>query len=139
MGYTTAWLGFGSAALGDLRLAERALDATASITVATAIVNMWTNDADVVADAYQRIAARHPGRFLLGVGIGHPESIVSYQRPYQTMVAYRARSLAISAGGSCDTTAVIQGLTFGSVCSLRRRRVAVRSGSPESDHASARS
>lgn len=88
MGYTTAWLGFGSAALGDLRLAERALDATASITVATAIVNMWTNDADVVADAYHRIAARHPGRFLLGVGIGHPESIAAYQQPYDAMVAY---------------------------------------------------
>ena len=88
MGYTTAWLGFGRAALGDLRLAERALDATASITVATAIVNMWSNDADVVADAYHRIAARHRERFLLGVGIGHPESVGTYRRPYDTMVAY---------------------------------------------------
>jgi probable F420-dependent oxidoreductase len=88
MGYTSAWLGFGTAALGDLRLAERALDATASITVATAIVNMWTNDADVVADAYHRIAARHRGRFLLGVGVGHPESIATYRQPYDTMVAY---------------------------------------------------
>lgn len=72
MGYATAWLGFGSAALGDLRLAERALDNTASITVATAIVNMWTNDADVVADAYHRIAARHRGRFLLGMASAIP-------------------------------------------------------------------
>ena len=88
MGYRTAWLGFGSAALGDLRLVERALDATERITVATAIVNMWTNKPDVVADAYHRIAARHPERFLLGVGIGHPESIAGYLRPYDTMVGY---------------------------------------------------
>ena len=88
MGYRTAWLGFGSAALGDLRLVERALDATERITVATAIVNMWTNKPDVVADAYHRIAARHPERFLLGVGIGHPESIAGYRSPYDTMVGY---------------------------------------------------
>jgi probable F420-dependent oxidoreductase len=88
MGYRTAWLGFGSAALGDLRLVERALDATGWITVATAIVNMWTNKPDVIAEAYHTIAARHPGRFLLGVGIGHPESIGRYHKPYDTMVGY---------------------------------------------------
>jgi alkanesulfonate monooxygenase SsuD/methylene tetrahydromethanopterin reductase-like flavin-dependent oxidoreductase (luciferase family) len=57
MGYPAAWLGFGSAAVGDLSLAERALDATTTITVATAIVNMWTNEPVVVARAYHRIAA----------------------------------------------------------------------------------
>ena len=49
LGYPTAWLGFGRAAIGDLALAERVLDATSDITVATAIVNMWTNDATEVA------------------------------------------------------------------------------------------
>jgi probable F420-dependent oxidoreductase len=87
-GYPAAWLGFGSAAVGDLSLAERALDATTTITVATAIVNMWTNTPDVIAHAYHRIAARHGDRFLLGLGIGHPESISTYQRPFDTMVAY---------------------------------------------------
>ena len=45
LGYPTAWLGFGRASISDLALVERVLDATATITVATAIVNMWTNDA----------------------------------------------------------------------------------------------
>ena len=57
-GYPTAWLGFGRASISDLALVERVLDATANITVATAIVNMWTNDAADIARAYQRIASR---------------------------------------------------------------------------------
>jgi probable F420-dependent oxidoreductase len=56
--------------------------------VATAIVNMWTNDAATIAQSYERIDARHPGRLLLGVGIGHPESITQFNSPYDTMVSY---------------------------------------------------
>jgi probable F420-dependent oxidoreductase len=88
LGYGTAWLGIGGEAVADLNLVERALDATSTITVATAIVNIWTNDAKTVARSYQRIAARHPDRFLLGVGVGHPESIATYRRPLETMAAY---------------------------------------------------
>jgi len=88
LGYPTAWLGFGRASIGDLALVERVLDATATITVATAIVNMWTNDPTDIAAAYRRIAARHHDRFLLGIGIGHPESITTYRQPYATMVEY---------------------------------------------------
>jgi alkanesulfonate monooxygenase SsuD/methylene tetrahydromethanopterin reductase-like flavin-dependent oxidoreductase (luciferase family) len=63
--------------VADLSLVERALDATTTITIATAIVNVWNNDAATVARSYQRIAAKHPDRFLLGVGVGHPESIAT--------------------------------------------------------------
>jgi probable F420-dependent oxidoreductase len=34
------------------------------------------------------VVARHPDRFLLGVGIGHPESITTYRRPIDKMVEY---------------------------------------------------
>ena len=88
LGYPTAWLGFGRAPVSDLALAERILDATSTITVATAIVNMWTNDAADVAASYRRIAAKHSGRFLLGIGIGHPESVTAYRQPHATMVNY---------------------------------------------------
>jgi probable F420-dependent oxidoreductase len=64
------------------------LDETSTTTVATAIVNMWTNDPADIAESYQRIAARHSDRFLLGIGIGHPESITTYRQPYATMVDY---------------------------------------------------
>ncbi len=88
LGYPTAWLGFGLASIGDLSLVERVLDATTTITVATAIVNMWTNDPADIARAYRRIASRHGDRFLLGVGVGHPESVTTYRRPFATMVDY---------------------------------------------------
>jgi probable F420-dependent oxidoreductase len=88
LGYTAAWLGLGQSAVADLSLVERALDATTTIIVATAIVNIWTNDATTVARSYQRIAAKHPDRFLLGVGVGHPESIATYRSPLETMTAY---------------------------------------------------
>ena len=74
LGYPAAWLGFGRAPVSDLALAERILDATSTITVATAIVNMWTNDPTDIAAAYRRIAAGHYDSFLLGIGIGQPES-----------------------------------------------------------------
>ena len=88
LGYPTAWLGGGRASISDLSLVERVLDETTTITVATAIVNMWTNDPADIAESYQRIAARHGDRFVLGIGIGHPESITTYRQPYATMVDY---------------------------------------------------
>jgi probable F420-dependent oxidoreductase len=96
LGFPTAWLGFGRASISDLALVERVLDATATIIVATAIVNMWTNDPDEIVASYQRIAARHRDRFLLGVGVGHPESITTYRQPYATIVDYLDR---LDAGG----------------------------------------
>ena len=88
VGYTAAWLGMGRGAVGDLDLVERALDATSTIVVVTAIVNIWTNDAASIARSYHRISAKHGERFLLGVGIGHPESIAAYRSPVETMAAY---------------------------------------------------
>ncbi len=89
LGYGTLWVGGSPPA--DLRIVEELLDATDSLVVATGIVNMWMADADEVAASYHRVAARHPGRFLLGLGIGHPEAIDRYRRPYETMVAYLER------------------------------------------------
>src|SRR4051794_8439461 len=80
LGYTAVWIG--TSPPGDLRLAEQLLDGTEHIAVATGIVNMWKDDADTVARSYHRIAGRHPDRFLLGVGIGHPEATQEYRRPY---------------------------------------------------------
>lgn len=87
LGYRTAWLGMGGRAMPDLTFAERALDAT-FIIVATAIINLWTNDAATIARSYHRIAVKHPDRFLLGIGIGHPESISKYRNPMEILARY---------------------------------------------------
>ncbi|TNC26079.1 LLM class F420-dependent oxidoreductase [Amycolatopsis alkalitolerans] len=85
-GYGAIWLGGSPDA--DLADVDRLLDATEHVVVATGIVNMWKDDAAPVARSYHRIAGKYPGRFLLGVGIGHPEATKTYQKPYEKMVEY---------------------------------------------------
>lgn len=86
LGYGTVWQG-GSPG-SDLRAAEALLDATASITVATGIVNIWKSDAAELARAYHRIQATHPGRLLLGIGSGHREATPQRTRPLEAMARY---------------------------------------------------
>jgi probable F420-dependent oxidoreductase len=86
LGYETVWQGGSPPA--DLSHVSAILDATSTLKVATGIVNVWTADAAEVARSYHRIEAAHPGRFLLGVGVGHPEATATYHSPYQTLVNY---------------------------------------------------
>jgi probable F420-dependent oxidoreductase len=87
LGFGALWLG-GSPS-GDLAAVEQVLEATSTLTVATGIVNVWQDpDPAKVASSFTRVDARHPGRFLLGVGIGHPEVAKEYTRPYDTLASY---------------------------------------------------
>ncbi len=86
LGYGAVWIG-GSPA-GDLKYVEPILERTDTLHVATGIVNVWTAKADEVAEAYHRIEDKYPGRFLLGVGIGHPEHTEEYRKPYDVLVEY---------------------------------------------------
>lgn len=86
LGYGTIWLGGSPAA--DLIEAERLLDATESVVLATGIVNIWMSDAAELAESYHRIVARHPGRLLLGIGSGHRERQHERARPLEAMSSY---------------------------------------------------
>ncbi len=86
LGYGAIWVG--GSPPGDLGVVENLLDTTDHIAVATGIVNVWKDDAATVGASYHRITARHPGRFLLGLGIGHPEATQEYQQPYAKLVSY---------------------------------------------------
>jgi len=88
LGYPTVWLGLGTAAVEDLAPVEQILKATTSVVVATAIVNVWTNDPTAIAESYRRLVSTYGDRFLLGVGIGHPEAVSTYRTPYASMVDY---------------------------------------------------
>ncbi len=81
LGYGTFWLG-GSPPVRGL---GRLLDATATIVCATGIVNVWQHTPADVAREFDELAARHPDRVLLGIGIGHPEATSDYRRPLKTM------------------------------------------------------
>jgi probable F420-dependent oxidoreductase len=86
LGYGAVWIG-GSPA-GDLKYVEPILERTETLQVATGIVNVWTADANTVAEAYHRVEDAYPGRFLLGIGIGHPEHTEEYRKPYDVLVEY---------------------------------------------------
>jgi probable F420-dependent oxidoreductase len=86
LGFGALWIG-GSPS-GDLTLVEQLLDRTTTLTLATGIVNIWQDDAHLVAASFQRIESRQPGRFLLGVGAGHREATQQYEKPYQKLVDY---------------------------------------------------
>jgi probable F420-dependent oxidoreductase len=99
LGYGAIWVG--GSPPGDLGVVEHLLDTTDHIAVATGIVNVWKDDAATVGASYHRITARHPGRFLLGLGIGHPEATREYQQPFAKLVSYldELDDLKVPAGG----------------------------------------
>lgn len=86
LGFGALWVG--GSPDGELKEIEALLAGTGRIPVATGIVNMWRDDAVSVAASYHRIQEHHPDRFLLGVGIGHPEATSEYRKPYETIVSY---------------------------------------------------
>jgi probable F420-dependent oxidoreductase len=86
LGYGALWLGYSPGA--DLESAERMLDATDRLHVATGIVNIWKADAAELAASFHRIEARHPGRFLLGIGSGHREATPERVHPLDAMRRY---------------------------------------------------
>lgn len=86
LGYGAVWVG-GSPA-GDLNYVEPILERTETLQVATGIINVWTAKAEEVAEAYYRVEDAYPGRFLLGIGIGHPEHTEEYRKPYDVLVEY---------------------------------------------------
>jgi probable F420-dependent oxidoreductase len=86
LGYGSVWVGASPAA--DLEFVEPILEKTQNLQVATGIVNIWTAEAGEVAESYHRIEKAFPGRFLLGVGVGHPEHTQEYTKPYQALVEY---------------------------------------------------
>ncbi|HYB38077.1 MAG TPA: LLM class F420-dependent oxidoreductase [Mycobacterium sp.] len=89
LGYGAVWVGGSPPA--DLDWVEPILEQTTTLQVATGIVNIWSAPAKPVAESFHRIDKAYPGRFLLGIGVGHPEAINEYRRPYDALVAYLDR------------------------------------------------
>jgi len=86
LGFESVWLG-GSPG-GDLKIVEDVLDATKALVVATGIVNIWADSPEAIAAAFHRINAKHPDRFLLGIGASHKLLNEQYEKPYDKLVSY---------------------------------------------------
>jgi probable F420-dependent oxidoreductase len=91
LGYGTIWF----PAREHEGLAQRIMDIlarTRRVVVATGIISIWTHRAAEVAADHHAITQAYPGRFLLGLGVSHQDSVeasgLTYQRPLQKMIAY---------------------------------------------------
>ncbi|MEA2419276.1 MAG: hypothetical protein QOE60_1482 [Thermoleophilaceae bacterium] len=81
LGFGALWVG-GSPSLADVR---PFLEATSTITVATGILNVWRHEPADVAAGHAELRAAFGERFLLGIGIGHPEATAEYKQPLTKM------------------------------------------------------
>ena len=84
LGYGTLWLGSSP----SVQEAVPFLEGSSAMTIATGILNIWQHDPADVAAAHAEVRAAHPDRFLLGIGVGHPEATSDYKRPLTSMRAF---------------------------------------------------
>ncbi len=87
LGYSTLWTSAGFEP-GLPPIFERLLEATTSINVASGIASIWATAPADLFGAVTRLEARHPGRFVLGLGASHAVIAEGYARPYSHMVEY---------------------------------------------------
>ena len=84
LGYGTLWIpDVGGDIFGAVDLL---LGATEQATIATGILNIWTQDADEVARETSR--REGTGRFALGLGASHAALIEQYAKPLSAMRGY---------------------------------------------------
>ena len=91
LGYGTLWYGESLAreafAQGAIYLA-----ATERLVIASGIANIWARDAVAMANGGRTLGEAWPGRFILGIGVGHATNVRvrghDYARPYSAMSEY---------------------------------------------------
>jgi probable F420-dependent oxidoreductase len=89
LGFGALWIGGSS---GQLPVIDAVLGATTRLVAATGIIQIWANPAEAVAAEHHRLTTRHPGRFLLGLGVGHAPAVEAagqtYARPLGKLASY---------------------------------------------------
>ena len=89
LGFSTVWIG---GSTGQFPVADAILAATTEPGVATGVVQIWANPAAPVAASHHQLSVAYPGRFLLGLGVGHAPAVEAtgqkYERPLAKLMAY---------------------------------------------------
>jgi probable F420-dependent oxidoreductase len=81
-------LGFGAIWVGSSPSLEQTrpfLELTSRLTVLTGILNVWRHEPAAVAAGHAELRGEFGERFLLGIGIGHPEATSEYTKPLTKM------------------------------------------------------
>jgi probable F420-dependent oxidoreductase len=81
LGFSAFWIG-SSPSVAEARAF---LEASRTLTIATGIVNIWRHEPAAVAAGHAELAREFPGRFVLGIGVGHPEATSEYSKPLTAM------------------------------------------------------
>jgi len=94
LGFGTLWYGE-SMAREAFAQAAIFLSATSSLVVASGIANIWARDPMAMAAGGRATAEAWPGRFILGLGVGHAPAVAArgheYARPVSAMRVYLDR------------------------------------------------
>jgi probable F420-dependent oxidoreductase len=93
LGFGTLWIPGGGGGDDLMRVVEDQLGETRSACFATGILNVFGHDPADVAREHARIDAAFPGRFVLGIGIGHAKFLDAHraqrsQRPLEVISEY---------------------------------------------------
>jgi probable F420-dependent oxidoreductase len=93
LGYSAIWYP-GGAGGPVFDIADAVLSATREVPVGIGILNLWAHDPADVASSFADLDAKHPGRYLLGIGASHKAMIDAggnagrFKQPWSAMNAY---------------------------------------------------
>jgi probable F420-dependent oxidoreductase len=91
MGYSALWFP-GGAYEGIADHIRKMLAATRRAVIATGIISIWTHPAAATAAMHSELTRAYPDRFLLGIGISHPNVVqtagLTYEKPLQKLRSY---------------------------------------------------
>jgi probable F420-dependent oxidoreductase len=92
LGYRTLWCPEGRGFKDVFASAALVLAWTSRLTVASGIAVIWTRDAQATYSAANTLGEAFPGRFVLGLGVGHGPEVTArghaYARPLSAMRSY---------------------------------------------------
>ena len=86
LGYRTLWLN--ETVKEVFAHAGLALAASRQLVIATGIANIWMRRPEAMASGARVLADAYPGRFVLGLGVGHPRFAPGYRQPLAAMREY---------------------------------------------------
>ncbi|GAB3712578.1 TIGR03620 family F420-dependent LLM class oxidoreductase [Amycolatopsis oliviviridis] len=97
LGYRTVWGGEGPGGRELFAHSAIALASTDRVVIGTGIANMWSRPAYTTQSGGRTLAHAFPGRFVLGVGIGHPSQAAKAGSDYRPLKQTREYLAAMSA------------------------------------------
>lgn len=92
LGYASVWIPESVSAKNVLTFSAVLLGGSREIVLATAIAVIWNRDPASMVNAGRTLADAYPGRFVLGMGVAHSDTVAlrghEYRRPLTAMRSY---------------------------------------------------